>query len=77
MRELERELAGDECGWPGVPQRLWTVAGHPGEYRRKVPQRAWIWGDWYARAETLTCAYALLWMCCLLVACKRSGFESP
>jgi hypothetical protein len=61
----------------GTATSAGSCRGSRGEYSRKVPQPAWIRGDWYGRPETLACTYVLLWTCCLLMACKRPGFKSP
>jgi hypothetical protein len=46
-------------------------------YSRKVQQPARIPEDWYARPETLTCTYVLLWMACLLCASRGPGVRVP
>jgi hypothetical protein len=46
-------------------------------YSRKVPQPARTRVHSRAPARTVTCGDGLRWMCCLLMACKRLGFESP
>jgi hypothetical protein len=71
--EVAIEDAKQVLGAGQARNRVASAVRRTGEYSRKVPQPAWIWEDWYGRPETLACTYVLLWMCCLLMACKRSG----
>jgi hypothetical protein len=54
-----------------------SLTGQAGRYSRKVPQLARIPEDSCARPGTVTCVDGRERMCCLLMACKRSGVRIP